>query len=493
MQKNWNVKLDKTHMGIIAGIAVLMVVLAVAFWIQPKVVAEELVVEAGDPMPEPRAFLLEDTGETVTYADNAQVNLTLPGSYPVELSYRENTYQSTIVVRDTAAPRGSAKNLRVYSTQTVRAEDFLVTVEDVTQVTASFEKEPDLTKSGSRLVTVLLTDQGGNVAKVEAVLTVLHDTTPPELTGVAPQYTYLGTKPRYTADLRVTDDYDLNPEILVDDSKVKLDTLGTYDLVFRAVDEAGNETRMATTLTVTDDNVAPAIYGVHEIALYLGSTLDYTSGIRVADDRDSDPKLTVDSSRVDLNTPGTYPLVFQARDRSGNLVQAETTVRIEETPAQYTAEAEVIAAVDGILAKITTADMTQEAKVRAIYSYIRSNYTYAGSTVRTDEIQAAWELMNQGRGDCFHFFSLGKLMLKRAGVETIDARKVKNHDGDTDHYWSMVSVDGGRSWYHFDATPYPWDPTDFCMVTDSFVDSFSKGHKGYFNRDTALYPATPEN
>ncbi len=493
MEKNWNVKLNKTHMGLIAGISVLIVVLAVVFWIQPEVVVEELVVEAGSPMPEPRAFLLEDTGEAVDYADNAQVDLTKPGSYPVELSYREDTHKSTIVVRDTVAPTGTAKNLLAYSTQTVKAEDFLVTVEDVTQVTASFEKEPDLSRTGSRLVTIVLTDQGGNVARVQAVLTVLHDTTPPELTGVAPQYTYLGTKPEYTAELVATDDYDLNPEIIVDDSKVKLDALGTYDLVFRAVDEVGNETRMATTLTVTDDNVPPAIYGVHEIAVYMGSTLDYTSGIVVSDDRDNAPKLTVDSSRVDLNTPGTYPLAFQVRDRSGNVTRAETTVRIEEKPAQYTQEADITAAVDAVLVKITTPDMTPEAKVRAIYSYIRSNYTYAGSTVRTDEMQAAYELIQQGRGDCFHFFSLGKLMLNRAGVQTIDVRKVKNHDGDTDHYWSMVSVDGGESWYHFDATPYPWDPTDFCLVTDSFVESFSKDHKGYFNRDTALYPATPEN
>lgn len=492
MQKKWNIKLDRSRLLIIGGIVALMAIFAILFLLQPDPIVEELTVEAGAESLDPRKFLREDTGETVKFKDLSAVDFAVPGTYPVELEYREETYKSTVVVCDTVPPVAAAKNLAAYSGETLRPEDFIVSMTDVTRVTAAFEKEPDMTKPGSRLVTILLTDLGGNVTEVNAVLTVFHDTTPPELSGVEPQHAYIGTAPDYAASVRVADDYDLNPEIIVDDSKVDMNTLGIYDLVFRAVDAAGNETTVATTITVTDDAAAPVIYGVHEIAVYVGSSVNYTSGVRVVDDKDTAPKLTVDDSAVDLSTPGTYPLFYRAVDLTGNVTEQETTIRIEAKPEGCAAEEDVYAAIDEVLGKITAADMTQEAKVRAVYSWIRSNFTYAGSTLRTDEVQAANELMNEGRGDCFHFFSLGKLMLQRLGVETIDVRKVKNHDGDTDHYWSMVTLDGGESWYHFDATPYPWDPTDFCLVTDGYLDDFSAGHKGYFNRDTSLYPATSE-
>lgn len=495
MKIKWNLPLpdlkgDKKRLGIVAGIVVLMLVLLVAFCLQPEVMKKEVTVEAGAGAPDPADFLLEKSGEKVEYEDISAVDFAVPGDYPVKLRYRDRVHKSTVLVRDTVAPEGSARNLSAYAGEKLTAEDFLVSLSDATQVTVAFEKAPDMEKTGSRLVTLLLTDLGGNVTAVDAVLTVFEDTAAPVLEGVAPLYTYLNTRPAYTADVKAVDDCDLWPEITVDDSKVNLSALGTYDLYYKAVDAAGNEVSAATTVTVTDDNVAPQLYGVHEIAVYAGSTVDYTAGIVFRDDRDSAPTLHVDDSRVEADVPGTYPLTYVARDITGNETVAETTLRIEEKPAAYAEEADILAAVDGVLAKITTADMTPEAKVRAVYSWIRSNFTYSGSTLHTDELQAAWELMELGRGDCFHFFSLSKIMLERLGVEHIDVRKVKNHEGDTDHYWSMVTLDGER-WYHYDVTPYPWDPQDFCLVTDSQIDAFSESHKGYFNRNAEAYPATP--
>lgn len=493
MTKQWNISAltsDKKKLGIVAGIVVLMLVLLIAFCFQPDVVVKELTVEAGTGAPDPKAFLLEDTGENIRFEDISAVDFTAPGDYPVELRYRDRVYKSTLLVRDTVAPEGSARNLAAYAGETLTAGDFLVSVSDATQVTVAFAKAPDMEKTGSRLVKLLLTDLGGNVTEVAAVLTVFEDTAAPVLEGVAPLYTYLDTRPDYTAAVKAVDDWDLWPEITVDDSKVNLSQQGTYDLYYKVVDAAGNETSAATTVTVTDDNTAPRIYGVHEIAVYAGSTVDYTAGVVVRDDKDAAPTLTVDASQVTADVPGTYPLTYVATDITGNRTELSATLTVEEKPETYADETEVYAAIDAALAKITTADMTPEAKVRAVYSWIRSNYTYSGSSLRTDEVQAAWELMELGRGDCFHFFSLSKLMLERLGVEYIDVRKVKNHEGDTDHYWSMVTLDG-ETWYHFDTTPYPWDPQDFCLVTDGELDAFSEGHKGYFNRDTEAYPTTP--
>ena len=74
----------------------------------------------------------------------------------------------------------------------------------------------------------------------------------------------------------------------------------------------------------------------------------------------------------------------------------------------------------------------------------------------------------------------------------IDVQKVRNFDDDSDHFWSLVSIDGGEHYYHFDATPRSGSGDSFCLVTDAFLNAYSGDHKGSHNRDESLYPATPE-
>ena len=54
----------------------------------------------------------------------------------------------------------------------------------------------------------------------------------------------------------------------------------------------------------------------------------------------------------------------------------------------------------------------------------------------------------------------------------------------------MVSVDGGKSYYHFDNV---WSK-GLCLVTDAVLDNFAAANNlesDPFNRNPNLYPATP--
>jgi hypothetical protein len=51
--------------------------------------------------------------------------------------------------------------------------------------------------------------------------------------------------------------------------------------------------------------------------------------------------------------------------------------------------------------------------------------------------------------------------------------------------------DGGKTYYHFDATPRKGSGDDFCLVTDAFLDAYSNSHGKCHNRNKSLYPATP--
>ena len=116
---------------------------------------------------------------------------------------------------------------------------------------------------------------------------------------------------------------------------------------------------------------------------------------------------------------------------------------------------------------------------------------YSDSSDKSDYLQGAYVMMTERSGDCFNYFALSKLMFERLGIDNIDVRKVKNYEGDADHFWSLVSLDGGETWYHFDCTPRIGGG-DFCLITDAELDAYSVSHKNSHNRDKSLYPATPE-
>ena len=107
-------------------------------------------------------------------------------------------------------------------------------------------------------------------------------------------------------------------------------------------------------------------------------------------------------------------------------------------------------------------------------------------------MQGAYVMMTDGQGDCFNYYAVTKLLLERCGIPNIDVRKVRNNETDSDHYWSLVSIDGGSTYYHLDTTPRVGDGDDFCLVTDAFLDAYSDTHGKCHNRDKALYPKTPE-
>ena len=140
--------------------------------------------------------------------------------------------------------------------------------------------------------------------------------------------------------------------------------------------------------------------------------------------------------------------------------------------------------------QLLTLDSYEE-QVRAIYKWARSSLGYS-SYKGTDWLKGAEHMLNKRTGDCFNYFAVCKLMFERLGIPNIDVVKVKKSSSSSSHYWSLVSVDGGENYYHFDSTPRKGDGDNFCLVTDAFIDKYSKKHYGSHNRDKSLYPATPK-
>ena len=400
---------------ILIGLIAAVVMLNIAQNERKANIRSDVAVEAGSTSVDAQDFLKTPDGNAVTFVQGVtQAQLALPGKYPVQICWNGQTYDSVVRVVDTVKPTATGLNVTVMG-EVPDPQELVKDIIDVTQVTVSYKQQPDISAAGTQQVTVVLTDTSGNTNEITATITVIVDEQAPEIIGVTP------------------------------------------------------------------------------FALYLGDTISYRAGITVKDDHDPAPDFRVDSSAVDLSKIGEYKVIYTAVDAAGNEAKVETTVDVREKKAGFVELEIIYEEADKVLTEIIKDGMTKREKARAIYDWIRDACWYANHSDKSDYRQGAYAMLKDRKGDCFNYYALSKLLLERAGIDTIDVRKVKNYTGDSDHYWSLVSLDGGQTWYHFDATPRVGDGDNFFLVTDKFLDAYSNANKGSHNRDKSLYPATPEN
>lgn len=378
-------------------------------------IRSSVTIEVGSAIPGAEAFLVEAGEEPAIYVGGTDgVDTAVPGGYPIALSYYEKTYTATIFVVDTEAPAGTPVDHTVKGGEALEAGQFVADISDATPVTVAFKTEPDFWLDGEQDVTVVLTDTSGNTTEVTAKLTVIVDSTPPE------------------------------------------------------------------------------IQGVEDFLIYVGDAVSYRSGVTVTDDMDEAPTLSVDSSNVDLSTPGVYEVIYNAADNAGNTASVTATITVLEKKEGYASLEEINAMADKIIAQIITDDMTDREKVETIFLWAKRSFSYVGYSDKSDWHQGAYTMLKKRQGDCFNYFSVTKLLFERLGIPNIDVVKVKNFEGDSNHFWSLVSVDGGETYYHFDCCPRRGEGDWFLLVTDAQLDAYSDSHNHSHNRDKSLYPATPE-
>lgn len=454
-------------------------------------VRSEVTIEVGESVTA-ADFIVRDLGlEARLETDLSAIDLTVPGDYKVSVRYCWLPLSSTLQVRDTVAPAGVVQNVTAFSNRIPAASDFVVSVDDMTQVSASFSQDIDTSVDGDQMVTIVLTDLGGNTAKYAATLTILHDDIAPEITGAEDRMLYIG-QTDLLSGITVTDDLDAEPVLTVDESDVDLTQPGVYDVTYTAEDASGNQTTVTSTVTVVRDEEAPQLLGVRPLSVFIGSTISYRSNVIVRDDIDENPSLSVDSSQVDLSTAGTYTVVYTAADGAGNETSMETTITVSEATKELADQETIYAAADKVLARITNDSMSDKAKVQAIYKWVLNECWYSSDCDKTDWMQAAYQMLDKGYGDCFGFYAVCRLMFERLGLPNLSIQRSEGTSRSTTHYWSMVSVDGGETYYHFDSCPHPKPAHNMCLVTDATLEWFNGYCPDYYTYDKSLYPATPE-
>lgn len=523
---------------LVGGICLLLIAGVSSFLLyENNKVYGECYVEAGVDVTA-QDFLKNPEEQAYFTEDSDTVDITLPGEYHMAIKAGYLTHKSTLYITDTIAPQGEPVKINLDLGEECEADAFVTDITDATQVEVSYAEEPDFTMPGKQTIHIALTDAGGNqtivdselfISQVVSELTVEAGSAPPKLEDFVIEgeeakfvsdvslYNYNMPADRkvvlkvdgvgYTVVMHIVDT--VAPEVEVQDihgftlvprevedfilsvddvtpvtsayvKEPDLSLTGEQTVEIRVTDAGGNETIKSAILTLEDDEEAPVISGVTDLTVFIGASVSYKKNVTVTDNCPDGLQFTVDNSAVNLSVEGTYPITYIAKDFAGNetTVEANITVR----PRVYD-EYEVYTMADGVLATITTPDMTPTQKLEAIYRYNQTHIAYISHSEKESWVRAAYEGLVEGRGDCYVYACTAKVLLTRAGISNIDIAKIPTR---TSHYWNLVNI--GDGWYHFDTTPRASDHPYIFMWTDEQLMTYSANHYNSHNYDHSLYP-----
>lgn len=502
-----------------------------------------LAIEAGEAVPPLGAFLPKDTPSGRFVTDVDALDTTVPGVYMIEVEAAGQVFETALTITDTVLPV-CAFSAEIPYTPTGRAlaADSLVTASDVTALTVAFDPEPDWTQQGYQVLTIAVTDAGGN--RVTGQVTVLVSDLAPLtweasrrfVTGYAildrqqeldasfsgevkvarfvPKqlgcfdvnamvddvpciqrlYVVDTTAPRlsFPKKPQAYQDHPVAPEALLQVAEDATDMslsytvepdwteLGPQPVAIAAVDAAGNRAEIQGTVTIVRDTEAPKITGVMNQYVYIGEAVAYFAQASATDNADEEVTLTVDNSAVDMYTVGVYPVTYRATDRAGNTAQKTAYLYIVQPSVS---DEKLQEAADKVLSKIVTEDMTKGQKAYAIYRYVYDNFTFRDHTSnKRDWKYEAWRGLTTRRGDCFTFCAAARELLEQIGAKVMFVIR----DSGNRHYWLMVDL--GTGWYHFD--PLNSGPSKkfecFMLTTQEVLDLYPF----FWKYNHKIYPET---
>uniref|UniRef100_UPI0040561744 transglutaminase domain-containing protein n=1 Tax=Acetatifactor sp. TaxID=1872090 RepID=UPI0040561744 len=530
----------KLRIALICSAAVLLIGGIIGFIIyQNSLVYKTCYVEAGISVGV-SDFLRRPDAEAYFTENSDAIDTTVPGEYHLEIKTGFFAHPSTLYVQDTIAPVVEVQAVEVLYGDTYEASDFVADVTDVTETVISYYKEPDISQMGQQVVMIAVTDAGNNVttAAAELMVTPVLPAISVEVGGEAPElsdfllvdgdaklitrldkidYTQLGVHTIkvkvdgkfYKSEMEIVDtvapvfevqslegftmlereaaDFVTSAEDMTEitysyETAPDFTYSGTQTVTIVATDEGGNQTLQQAELTLENDTEAPKFTRANDFTVYIGDSISYKSQVKVKDNCEEGLELTVDSSAVNRDVAGTYPVVYTATDAAGNTTSVTINMTIKKHAYD---EAELYAMIDPILARIITDDMSQYDKTWAIFTYIKGHVGYISYSEKGDWIKSACEGLLTGRGDCYVYASLSKAMLTRAGITNMDIQKIQV--GDSMHFWNLVDIGDGHGWYHFDTTPRKDRPTIFLWDEATLTD-YSDRHNKSHNYDRSLYP-----
>lgn len=219
------------------------------------------------------------------------VNFFKEGNYKATISYKDKDYDIKVKVKDTVAPKITVSDNIVVQTNTpLHMSDIITEVTELSgNIDASFKDKPKTESTDSTEKTDSTESTEGSATGVIAVG---------------------GCNLKHNDEITYTKS-------------------GDYDNTITVTDDAGNSTDIDIKISVID---APSINGISDKTVTVGDAVDYLSGVSAVDGKGTDitGNIEVDSSKVDVNTPGTYQITYKVTDSYGFSTGANCNITVNE-------------------------------------------------------------------------------------------------------------------------------------------------------------------
>lgn len=219
------------------------------------------------------------------------VNFFKEGNYKATISYKDKDYDIKVKVKDTVAPKITVSdNITVQTNNPLHMSDIITNVTELSgNIDASFKDKP---KSES-------TDNTESVSATESTES-----------GSSSVIAVGGCNLKHNDEITYTKS-------------------GDYDNTITVTDDAGNTSDIDIKISVID---APSINGISDKTVTVGDTIDYLSGVTAVDGKGTDitGNIEVDSSKVDINTLGTYQITYKVTDSYGFSTGANCNITVNE-------------------------------------------------------------------------------------------------------------------------------------------------------------------
>lgn len=213
------------------------------------------------------------------------------GNYKATISYKDKDYDIKVKVKDTVAPKITVSDkITVQTNNPLHMSDIITNVTELSgNIDASFKDKPKTESTESTEKTDSTESTEGSATGVIAVG---------------------GCNLKHNDEITYTKS-------------------GDYDNTITVTDDAGNTSNIDVKISVID---APVINGISDKTVTVGDTIDYLSGITAVDGKGTDitGNIEVDSSKVDINTPGTYQITYKVTDSYGFSTGANCNITVNE-------------------------------------------------------------------------------------------------------------------------------------------------------------------
>lgn len=234
---------------ILTGFAVIL--LGLAFLVFYKPVHKQVKLEVGEEL-ELNDFLKKEKKRASFVTNVDEIDTTVLGEHKVVVKVGLRKFKSKLEIVDTVAPTADAAEVQAMLGELPEAADCVTNIVDKTNVTVSYKKEPDVSVEGEATAVILLKDEAGNETEVEVPVTVWKDETAPTIEGAKTIEVTVGGTVSYRQGITVTDDIDPEPSLSIDNSKVDLNKVGFYEVVYTATDASGNSSTVSAVVNVVE-------------------------------------------------------------------------------------------------------------------------------------------------------------------------------------------------------------------------------------------------